>query len=282
MKKKSRIKLNKKRTLAFVLFIFSLIMIITAITGLSLWLIDNKKTKDMEKNIIEEVQIEEVEDNEKTQIIPTEEPPKENPYWTYIKMNLINVDFATLKKTNPDTVGWIQVAGTNINYPFVQTQDNEFYLNHSYDKSNNNAGWVFMDYRNNTQILSKNTILYAHGRIDTTMFGSLKNIFKSSWYDDKNNHIIKLSTPYENSLWQVFSVYIIPTTNDYIQTEFATSNAYLDFLTKIKERSSYAFDTDISEQDSILTLSTCYNDDEKVVLHAKLIKKEVRDDNVLN
>lgn len=89
-------------------------------------------------------------------------------------MNLINVDFNELKKFNSNTKGWIQVNGTNINYPFVQAKDNKFYLTHSFDKSYNSAGWVFLDYRNNINELSKNTIIYAHGRLDTTMFGSLK------------------------------------------------------------------------------------------------------------
>ena len=52
-------------------------------------------------------------------------------------MNLINVDFEELKNTNPDTLGWIQVNGTNINYPFVQTNNNDYYLNHSYNKKYN-------------------------------------------------------------------------------------------------------------------------------------------------
>lgn len=50
-------------------------------------------------------------------------------------MNLINVDFEELKNTNQDTLGWIQVNGTNINYPFVQTNNNDYYLNHSYNKN---------------------------------------------------------------------------------------------------------------------------------------------------
>ena len=55
-------------------------------------------------------------------------------------MNLINVDFNELKKINSNTKGWIQVNGTNINYPFVQAKDNKFYLTHSFDKSYNSAG----------------------------------------------------------------------------------------------------------------------------------------------
>ena len=108
-------------------------------------------------------------------------------------MNLLNVDFTELKNINSNTKGWIQVNGTNINYPFVQANDNNYYLTHSYDNSYNSAGWVFMDYRNNVENLSKNTILYAHGRLDTTMFGSLRNITKSKWFNDSNNYIVKTS-----------------------------------------------------------------------------------------
>ena len=50
-------------------------------------------------------------------------------------MDLINVNFTELKKINYDTIGWIQVNGTNINYPLVQTKNNDYYLTRSFDKS---------------------------------------------------------------------------------------------------------------------------------------------------
>ena len=190
-------------------------------------------------------------------------------------MNLINVDFSNLLTINSETKGWIQVPSTNINYPFVQNTNNSFYLEHSFDKSYNSAGWVFMDYRNNN-LVNKNTILYAHGRYDGTMFGSLKNIFNSSWYENKNNHIVRLSTLDENSMWQVFSVYTIPTTNDYIKVNFKSDEEFLSWAEMIKKRSRYNFNTVINSSDNILTLSTCYNKTKKVVMHAKLIKKEAR------
>ena len=55
-----------------------------------------------------------------------------------------------------------QEKRNQINYPFVQTSDNDYYLNHSFNKKYNDAGWVFMDYRNNASNFDKNTILYAH------------------------------------------------------------------------------------------------------------------------
>ena len=133
-----------------------------------------------------------------------------------------------------------------------------------------------MDYRNNASNFDKNTILYAHGRLDGTMFSSLKNILKSSWYDNKDNYIIRLSTETENTLWQVFSVYRIPTTSDYIEINFKSDTEYLNLLNTLKKRSNFTFDTTLSEKDKILTLSTCYNNDDKVVMHAKLIKQNKR------
>jgi len=188
-------------------------------------------------------------------------------------MNLINVDFNELKKLNSETVGWIQVNGTNINYPFVQANDNKYYLNHSFDKSSNEAGWVFLDYRNDYIGIDKNSILYAHGRNDNTMFGSLINILTNGWLNNKNNFILKVSTEKENSLWQVFSAYVIPTTSDYLKINFNNNEQFLEFSNMLIERSEYNFNTTVNKFDKILTLSTCYNNTHKTVLHAKLIKK---------
>lgn len=275
-----KVKKNKLKVMIPILLmiVFGVILIISIIKIIG-WNKDNDNTSKQIEIVQDEAKIEEVEDDDNTEII--EQPvkvPKANPYWDYIKMNMINVDFTELKKINNDVKGWIQVNGTNINYPFVQTSDNKYYLNHSFNKSLNYAGWVFLDYRNNLTN-NKNTIIYAHGRIDKTMFGSLRNILSSGWLNNSNNYVVKLSTEKENTLWQVFSVYHIPTTSDYIQTEFSSDDEFLQLITKLKDRSMFNFNTDVNSNDNILTLSTCYSDTEKVVLHAKLIKKS--DNNML-
>lgn len=275
-----KVKKNKLKVMIPILLmiVFGVILIISIIKIIG-WNKDNDNTSKQIEIVQNEAKIEEVEDDDNTKII--EQPvkvPKTNPYWDYIKMNMINVDFTELKKINNDVKGWIQVNGTNINYPFVQASDNKYYLNHSFNKSLNYAGWVFLDYRNNLTN-NKNTIIYAHGRLDKTMFGSLRNILSSGWLNNSNNYVVKLSTEKENTLWQVFSVYHIPTTSDYIQTEFSSDDEFLQLITKLKDRSMFNFNTDVNSNDNILTLSTCYSDTEKVVLHAKLIKKS--DNNTL-
>lgn len=274
MKKK---KLKIKNLILLILALICTATLAFSIYHIILWHIDNKNTDKIDQEISDMVQIYEHEDTEETVIIePPVEIKKDNPYFDYIKMNLINVDFTNLIATNPDTKGWIQVNGTNINYPFVQADNNEYYLTHSFNKSNNTAGWVFMDYRNNLDGDDKNTILYAHGRVNGTMFGTLKNILTNDWSKNTDNYVVKLSTETENTLWQIFSVYRIPTTGDYLTVNFSNDQEFLDFANMLLERSQFDFNTSVSETDKILTLSTCYNSTDKVVLHAKLIKSEAR------
>lgn len=271
-KKKKRKRLKVKNLMLLIIFLVLLIVFIISIIKVISWHNDSKETKKQEE-IIKKAETKEVTDNDQTEVIASDED-EDNPYWDYIKMNLMDVDLNELKKINSDVTGWISVNGTNINYPFVQTSDNKYYLKHSLDKSYNEAGWVFLDYRNSKSSYDKNNILYAHGRVDTTMFGSLKNILKSNWYENKNNHVIKTSNEYENSLWQVFSVYKINTTSDYLQTKFNTDEEFLSFANRLKERSYYDFKVTLQKTDKILTLSTCYNSKQRVVMHAKLIKTQ--------
>ena len=275
MKRRKR-KIKWKNIILILIITTFTITLTISVFNIVKWKMDSNKTNDEITNIQENVDVEEVPDTENTEIIePVEEVPEENPYWDYINMNMINVNFSDLKKTNSDVVGWLKVNGTNINYPFVQGSDNKYYLTHSFNKSYNAAGWVFLDYRNNSTN-NKNTIIYAHGRTDKTMFGTLRKVLNNGWLNNTNNYVIKISTEKENSLWQVFSVYHIPTTSDYLQTDFSDDTAYQNFLDMIKNRSSHNFNTTVTSTDNILTLSTCYSNSDKIVVHAKLIKKETK------
>lgn len=263
---KKRKKLNVKNLCLLIFFLVMLIVFLFSLIKVIMWIIDNNNTNDIIKKVANTYEISEKSyDNE---VIINEN--EKDIYFDYMKLKFIDVDINKLKTFNPDTIGFIKVMGTNINYPFVQTKDNDYYLNRSYDKTYNNAGWIFLDYRNN-EFNDKNTIIYGHGRINGTMFGSLKDTLKSSWQSNKDNYIIKISTEKENSIWQIFSVYKIATTSDYLQTTF-TDIEFESFINLIKGRSSYNFETNVTNEDKVLTLSTCYNDNDKMVVHAKLIK----------
>lgn len=109
------------------------------------------------------------------------------------------------------------------------------------------------------------------------MFGSLLGTTNETWCSNKENTIIYLSTEKYNTMWQVFTVYTTPKDTEYLTTNFASEEKYLSFLNECKNRSIYDFGTTFKESDSILTLSTCAkNDNYRVVIQAKLIKKDIR------
>lgn len=263
--------------LTFILIFLFVIVIGFSLYKIVLWCFDNKNTSDAVDDINDIALVNEVSDNDDTTLVSSVDDTND-PYWYYVKFPLISVNVNDLKKINTDIVGWINVNNTNVNYPFVHTDNNDFYLNHSIDKNYNEAGWLFLDYRNNVNLNDRNSIIYAHSRLDKSMFGSLSKVLKSSWYNDKDNHIIRTSSLTENSLWQIFSVYRIKTESYYITTYFEDDNEYLEFLNTLKTRSIYDFNTNLSASDKILTLSTCYSDTERTVVHAKLIKKEIKKD----
>lgn len=268
--------MKKKKVINIILMIFIIIcigLLIYSGYNIYLWHQSNNAIDEQVEIVSDVTEVKTIDDTPDTEFVNPPED-KADPYWDYIKVKLIDVDFNELKNINSEVVGWVQVLGTNVNYPFVQTIDNKYYLEHQLDKSYNSAGWVFMDYRNDSKNYDQNTILYAHGRVNYTMFGSLRNVVKSDWYDNKNNYIVKISTEEENTLWQVFSTYQIKTTNDYLQISFADDREYLDFLNMLKNRSIHDYNVNLSANDKIITLSTCHNDTDKIVLHAKLIKRE--------
>lgn len=229
--------------LVLILIGFSSYKIITYYQG-------NKENEEIKQNIIDKY-VEEVvattPDDVKTEVV-------------------YRVDFANLLKENSDTVGYLKVPNTNIEYAVVKGKDNSYYLNHSFNKGYNVSGWIFSDFRNRFDGYDKNIVIFGHNTLDGTMFGTLKNVLNKDWYE--NNKYVYLSTPNGEYIYEVFSVYTVYKEDYYIQTEF--SGEFDKFVNTIKGRSIYNFNVEVGEQDHILTLSTCTSDHvHRTVLHAK-------------
>lgn len=255
-------KIKKGNLLIGFIQVISIIIIIISLYYIYLWYIDNKKTENILNEIYENANV------------SSDNISVDND----LKIEVENIDFNKLINKNPDTIGRIKVLGTDINYPVVQTNNNDFYLTHSFDKSYNKAGWIFADYINKNlknNELDKNTIIYGHNRQNNSMFGTLSNVFKEEWLSNKENHYINFSTLNNNMVWEVFSTYTIEKEEYYIQSNFSSDEEYISFLNTIKNRSTYKYDVNISKEDKILTLSTCTNVGKgRTVLHAKLIYRK--------
>ena len=238
------------------------------------WHNDNKLTNKQIEDINDIVKIKEKETNTNDDNVETVNENNTNEYWYYINMPFIDVDFSNLTSINSDTIGWVNVPSTNINYPVVQTNNNDYYLKHSFKKEYTDAGWIFMDFRNNSDFNNKNTIIYGHSRLNKTMFGTLKYTLTSNWFNNKDNRIVRISTKDYNYLYQIFSSYKIDTETYYLTVNFNDDNEYTKFLNTIKDRSIFNYNTNVNKDDIIITLSTCSENNKKTVVHAKLIKKE--------
>lgn len=239
---------------------------------LAIWQNENNKIKKISGNISNIADVTEVKESDNSSDNNIE--VVSDDYFKYKDVSMLDVNFNELLKQNKDTKGWIKVEGTNVNYPFVQSADNEYYLKHSYDNTYNKKGWVFLDYRNDMDNLDKNTILYAHGLMNNAMFGSLRRTVKQDWAKNKNNRIIKISIPSSMLLFEVFSSYTIEPESYYITSEFSGDEEFSTFIDTIKSRSFYDYNTSVSTADKILTLSSCYDNKKRMVLHAKLIAKK--------
>lgn len=182
------------------------------------------------------------------------------------------IDFKSLKESNPDTIAYIKVNNTNIDYIVVKGNDNEYYLKHNFEKKWNVAGWIFADYRNKFDGNDKNIIIYGHNTKDGSMFETLRNVLNSDWYRNEENYKVTLVTESGVYYYKVFSTYSIENEDYYITTSFNNDEEFNEFVKKIKSRSNYNYNVAVSGTDNILTLSSCLGDGKKrVVLHAKLI-----------
>ena len=243
--------MGKKKIINIILDLFFISVILFCLIKIGIWFYDNYKSKTVKEKYKD---VQEKLDN--------------------LDINKIEDDtilIKKLKKQNADTVGWLKVNNTDINYPIVKTNDNDYYLKRSFDKSYNSAGWPFMDYKNEFDGTDKNIVIYGHNRKNGDMFGTLSKTLKEDWYLNKENQEIILITEYEVQRYQVYSVYQVLNEEYYINTEL-NDHEYESFLDTTSKRSYYDFKVNLDSSKPTLTLSTCASNDKyRTVLHA--IKK---------
>lgn len=191
--------------------------------------------------------------------------------------------FGLLYEKNPDIAGWVQIEGTQINYPVVQGRDNDYYLTHNFNGKKERHGVPFMDYRNGIKTLNVNTVLHGHNmKSDNQMFAELKYYYKGkdalNFY--RQHPIIKFDTVYKEMEWKIFAVFTAntnPSNGDvFPYYEFIapeTIDEFNDFMWEVRNRSIFNIPVDVEITDRILTLSTCYyeyNGQRLVVMARKL------------
>ena len=243
-----------------VVFLFSGWQLVTA-------LIEYQKGEETYETILQE-----------TVVLPDDTDEKENMEAEESKEEelLPSIDWTKLKNMNDDLIGWLYIPDTAIQYPIVSSTDNDYYLHHTFDKSKNACGCIFMDKDNQIDFSSDNTVLHGHNMKNGTMFGSLRKFEKKSyWESHPYIWIIRENTAMK---YEIFSVGITEAGSEVYTLEFGSSENFDSYLEKrIHQGAAYETDVNVTSSDKILTLSTCTSDTEtgRRVVQAKLICEKV-------
>ena len=176
---------------------------------------------------------------------------------------------SNLKEKNGDMVGWIDFDQADISYPIVRGDDNKYYLTHTFLKSENKAGAIFMETENHEDLLDFHTIVYGHNLKNGSMFGKLKRYNDKEFYDKHSCFTI-----YQEDAafrYQIFSIHNIPYTDKIYTVWYDNQNDFEDFIKRLNKQSFYDTGVTATRDDRIMTLSTCTASEEKrLVIHAKL------------
>lgn len=188
------------------------------------------------------------EEPEDPPLTPIEGNESRGRKWPY-------VDFASLQEINPDIVGWIYVEGTDISYPVVQCQDNQYYLKHLFSGESNSAGCIFLDCRNASDFSDRHSIIYGHHMKNGSMFSGLTEYKKQEYYD--GHPIALLLTPEKNFEIEIFAGYVASVQDEAWEVAFPSDRDFSEWLEKAEERSCFISRITPAVTDRIVTLSTC-------------------------
>ena len=176
--------------------------------------------------------------------------------------------FASLWEMNEDIVGWLSIDGTQVNYPVVQSDDNDYYLHKDFSKADNKYGIPFADCRVDISKPSTNIPIYSHNMKDGQMFGELINYQSLDYY--KQHPVINFDSLYEEGKYKIVGMFIASTLpehapnfeyHNFIESE--TQQPLIASANEVLSRSLIVTGVDIQPGDHLITLSTCTYDFEE-------------------
>ncbi len=214
-----------------------------------------------EGNKIYESALEFVEEGDLTTEESVEEVTEEEPKKPYVapipsvKRTHTNINFKDLQAVNEDVFGWIQIFGTQVDYPIVDADDTKYYLKHGYDHRRTAYGSIFLEPRNSSKMNEKHVIIYGHNMINHSMFGSLINYKKQAYANNYNQ--ITICMPGQDLTYQIFSAYTAAIDSPTYRLQFSKEGSFDEMINHMKKNSMISSNITPKEGDQILTLSTC-------------------------
>lgn len=178
----------------------------------------------------------------------------------------VPVDFAELKKANPDIYAWITIPEANVDYPILQSEtDNSFYLTHTVNGKKSVYGSIYTENYNAKDFSDFNTLIYGHNMKNGTMFGSLKKFRDANFFNQ--NRYITVYMPERILKYEIFAACTWDNKHILLNRDFESDinrQTYLEDIFAVRDiNSQINKDITVTEKDKIITLSTCMNDKSK-------------------
>jgi sortase B len=170
-------------------------------------------------------------------------------------LNDLAINWNALREINADIVGWVVIPDTRVNYPVVLAADNDFYLDHLFDKTSSDAGAIFLDYENDRKIAGSNNIIYGHNLLDGSMFAGLKLYQERDFFDA--HRTILLATPEMNYQLEVVAALVCDAEDEIRQVNFTDKPQYEEYVRMLME---YAVINELGEgeiPDNLYCFVTC-------------------------
>lgn len=187
---------------------------------------------------------------------PAEDPVEEAPVYVDPYADALrNMDFTALREVNSDVLGWILIPNTVISYPLVQGNDDQYYLKHTWKKWSSVVGSIFLEARNRADLSDFNTIIYGHRMNNGSMFASLKNYKKQSYWSA--HPYVYITDDYGSHRYEIFAAYEVSVSGNTYQLGFSGDADKQAFLDDCVGRSVISTGVIPTIYDRILTLSTC-------------------------
>ena len=163
-----------------------------------------------------------------------------------------------LKAQYPDVIGCVNVPTLGISYPVVQTDNNDYYLDHLINGEKSNSGSIFLDYRiDKDPLKTKNTVLYGHNMNDGSMFHKVEEFFSDKSLFD--NAVVEYVTEDGIYIYEPLALYRCDAFYPFFMYEFTSDEAYLDFCDMVSEKGFYSSDVKYDESSTLISFATCVN-----------------------
>ena len=232
-------KKNGKESILKILDYLIPIVCIVAIAGASLYLFSVYKERniaDSEYDVIEKAAgITELPQNMETEITDEEQEDDMDEYrQTFLNLH---IDFNALEEINSDVIGWLYIPTLQLSYPVLQGTDNDYYLHHTMEGTENSSGSVFLDAESNKNMEEFNTFFYGHAMKNDTMFGSLRELLKHHELIDTNPYIYYYTKEHAYK-YRMIAAYITRQGSDtYVIPE--TREQFYNYMQKVSQWNTY-------------------------------------------